>query len=206
MPVISPERFHAGQTYAAVRDRIIAGGGIMQELMEKGERAANEATLDLSAFTALPEPLNVVALSEDWCGDCTDNLPIVNRIAVETGKLEFRIISRDDNLDLMDRYLKYGRFQSIPVIIFMDRELNEIGHLKERPESVTERRKQARAELYERRPELGGIALPPDQWTDELRQQRYDAEIATRESLRAWVVQEVVRELSAIVSQVQTRP
>jgi hypothetical protein len=203
MPVISAERFQSGQTYAAVRDRIIAGGGIMQTLMEKGEAAANAATLDLRAFEALPEPLKVVALSEDWCGDCTDNLPIVNRIAVETGKLDFRTISRDDNLDIMDRYLKYGQFQSIPVIIFMDRDFNEIGHLKERPESVTERRKQARVELYERRPELGGLNLPPDQWSDELRQQRYDAEIATRESLRDWVVQEVVRELSEIVAQVR---
>jgi hypothetical protein len=203
MSVISAERFHAGQTYATVRDRIIAGGGIMQTLMEQGEAAANGAMLDLGAFEALSEPLKVVALSEDWCGDCTDNLPIVNRIAVETGKLDFRIISRDDNLDIMDRYLKYGEFRSIPVIIFMDRGFNEIGHLKERPESVTECRKQARVELYERRPELGGLALPPDQWSDDLRQQRYDAEIATRDSLRDWVVQEVVRELSAIVAQVQ---
>lgn len=203
MSVISEERFQAGQTYQDVRDRIITGGGIMQDLMEKGEAAANAATLDLSAFVALPQRLYVVALSEDWCGDCTDNLPIVNRIAIETGKLDFRIISRDDNLDIMDRYLKYGEFRSIPVIIFMDRNFNEIGHLKERPESVTERRKQARAELYERRPELGGIDLPPDQWTDGLRGQRFEAEIATRESLRDWVVQEVVRELSAIVAQVR---
>jgi hypothetical protein len=206
MSVIAAERFYAGQTYETVRDRIIAGGGIMQDLMEKGEAAANEATLDLSAFEALPEPLYVLALSEDWCGDCTDNLPIVHRIATETGRLDFRILSRDENLDIMDRYLKYGEFRSIPLIIFMDRDFNEIGHLKERPESVTERRKQARFELYERRPELGGIELPPDQWSEELRQQRFDAEIATRESLRGWVVQEVVRELSAIVAGALARP
>lgn len=200
MPVISAERFQAATTFATVRDRIIAGGGIMRELMEKGIAAANAAPLDFSAFEALPEMLKVVALSEDWCGDCTDNLPIVDRIATETGKLDFRIIGRDDNLDIMERYLKYGKFQAIPVIIFMDQEFNEIGHLKERPESVTLRRKQARVDLYANRPELGAIDLAPDQWSDELREQRYAAEIATRESLRDWVVLEVMRELTAIVS------
>lgn len=201
MPVISAERFQSGNTYATVRDRIIAGGGIMQELMEKGEAAANSAQLDLSAFHSLRDPLKVVALSEDWCGDCTDNLPIVSRISVETGKLDFRIIGRDDNLDIMDLYLKYGEFRSIPVIIFMDQHFNEIGHLKERPESVTQRRKQARVDLYANHPELGRIDLAPDQWSDELREQRYAAEIATRETLRDWVVQEVMRELTAIVNQ-----
>jgi hypothetical protein len=205
MPVLTAERFEGGTSFATVRDRIIAGGGIMQELMEKGIAAANAAPLDFSAFTALPEPLKVVALSEDWCGDCTDNLPIVDRIATETGKLDFRIIGRDDNLDIMDRYLKYDTFQAIPVIIFMDQEFNEIGHLKERPESVTERRKQARVDLYANHPELGAIDLAPDQWSDELREQRYAAEIATRESLRGWVVLEVMRELTAIVSPVRSQ-
>jgi len=35
----------------------------------------------------------VLILSEDWCGDCTDNLPIVDRIAREIEQLRRRLVS-----------------------------------------------------------------------------------------------------------------
>src|SRR5688500_14922700 len=134
---ITQETFDSGQTYAEYRDRNLRDGGIMRDLLEASERVLATEAIDIEPCRALPRPVRVLVLSEDWCGDCTDNLPILNRIAEESGKLEVRIISRDAHLDMMDNYLKGGQFRSIPVFIFLDENLEEVGNFKERPDTVT---------------------------------------------------------------------
>ena len=200
MPVLTAERFSSGTTYADFHRRLTEGGGIMQELLIAGEAGAAAAEIDFSPYLALERPLKVLALSEDWCGDCTDNLPIVDRIARETGKLDFRILARDENLDIDDRYLKNGAFRSIPVVIFMDEDFNEIGHMIERPDSVTELRIRRRQEVHAAHPEFGGLQTPPDQLSDELREARFAAEMESREACRPEATAEVVRVFGAIVS------
>lgn len=193
------ERFAAGETFADYHARILADGGIMQELLEASERVLAAESLDLSAFTNLSTPIKVLVLSEDWCGDCTDNLPILDRIAADTGKLNVRIISRDENLDLADSHLKYGQFRAIPLMLFYDQDFNEVGHFIERPESVTELRKQKRLEIFASNPEFGTPEtmneLPAD-----TRATLQTALLAMRDEVRPFAIQEVVRELSAIAA------
>ena len=88
MGLLSQERFDQGETYAQVRERIVAGGGRQAYALEYGEWAAQNVEADYSAFSSLDQPLNVLVLSEDWCPDCTDGLPIINQIAEQTGKLK----------------------------------------------------------------------------------------------------------------------
>jgi hypothetical protein len=192
------DRFAAGDTYGDYRNRIMANGGIMREMLEASERGLAKESLDLGAFARLAAPLRVLVLSEDWCGDCTDNLPILNRIAAESGKLEVRIVSRDDNPDLMDSHLNRGEFRSIPVMIFLDAEMNEIGHFIERPESVTELRGRKRQELYAEHPEFGTPATLSE-LSAESRAALQAALLAMRDETRPFAIREVVRELSEIV-------
>lgn len=192
MPVLSQQRFESGETYAQVRERIIANGGRIQTALEAGERAAAAADVDLSTFSSLNEPVNVLVISEDWCGDCTDNLPVLNRIAEETGKLNFRVFARDENLDLADQFLKEGKYRSIPVIVVLDDNLDPVNHLIERPSTVTELRLKKRQELHEAHPELGGFSTAPDQLSDEVRDARGKAEAALKAETAPWAVAEVV--------------
>src|SRR3954447_17718179 len=126
MALLSQERFDQAETYAQVRERINAGGGRQAYALEYGEWAAQNVDADYTAFTALDQPLNVLVLSEDWCPDCTDGLPILNQIAEQTGKLNVRILPRDANRDLADQFLWKGQHNKIPTFIFLDAELNEI--------------------------------------------------------------------------------
>ncbi|MBI4241370.1 MAG: thioredoxin family protein, partial [Candidatus Rokubacteria bacterium] len=57
---------------------------------------------------------------------------------VETGRLDLRVFLRDQNSDLMDRYLNRGIYRSIPVFAFFDENMNEIARFIERPPKVTE--------------------------------------------------------------------
>jgi hypothetical protein len=198
---IDEDRFGRGTTYADYRERILTEGGIMKDLLTASESALAKEMIDVEPFRRLSKQLRVLILSEDWCGDCTDNLPIVNRLAEESGKLEVRILPRDEHLDVMDQYLKYGQFRAIPLILFLDEDGNVVGDLKERPESVTQLRARKRQELYANRPDFGEPGAYAE-LSEEKRAELQAALLAMREETRPFAIQEVVRELCEIVERV----
>ncbi len=79
--------------------------------------------------------IKVLALSEPWCGDCVENLPIVAKLASLYPCFDLLVFSRDDNLDIMDRYLTDGK-RVIPVFVFFDEKGQEIGRFIERPQGA----------------------------------------------------------------------
>lgn len=73
-------------------------------------------------------------ITEGWCGDAAQNIPIIEKIAAESGNIETRYILRDENLDLMDQFLTNGA-RSIPKLIALDAAtLEVIGMWGARPE------------------------------------------------------------------------
>ncbi|WP_422122624.1 thioredoxin family protein [Planococcus sp. X10-3] len=70
-------------------------------------------------FFALLKEKNphILVITEDWCGDAMMNNAILRKIA-DAADLEVRCVYRDENLELMERYLTNdGR--SIPKYIFL---------------------------------------------------------------------------------------
>jgi hypothetical protein len=80
--------------------------------------------------------LRLLALSEDWCGDCVSVLPVVARLAVLAG-VDLRVLSRDANEDIIDEHLTAGT-KSIPVVMVLDESLRERAWWGPRP-SVLQR-------------------------------------------------------------------
>ncbi|MEM6645104.1 MAG: thioredoxin family protein [Bacteroidota bacterium] len=66
-------------------------------------------------------PVHWLVLTEDWCGDSAFSLPMIVALAEQSEHVTLRILLRDDNLDLMDRYLTNGT-RSIPKLIAFDPE------------------------------------------------------------------------------------
>ena len=192
---ITAERFNQGLTYDAYKNQMTRN----RERLEENEKKFSPTPADLAAFKNLSQPLNVVAIAEDWCGDVIANLPILGRLAQETGKLNVRVFLRDQNLDLIDQYLKQGKYRSIPVFVFFDQSFNEIGHFTERPDSVTELRAQKREEIFAQHPEFGSPTAPPDQLPEDVRARLNQALTAMREETTPFANAEVVREIRAIV-------
>ena len=63
-----------------------------------------------------------VVMSESWCGDAAQIVPIMNKIAEEAGeKLDLRLLLRDENPDLIDAFLTNGG-RAIPKLIFVKQE------------------------------------------------------------------------------------
>ena len=67
-----------------------------------------------------PYECRVLVISEDWCGTCLAHVPFVAKLVEGHANIEMRLFPRDANLDLMDQYLKKGRYRSIPVFAFFD--------------------------------------------------------------------------------------
>ena len=78
---------------------------------------------------------HLVALSEDWCGDAINTLPVISRLADEAG-WDMRVFGRDDNPDLMDSHLTNGQSRSIHVVIVYDEDFNEVGWWGPRPDEI----------------------------------------------------------------------
>jgi len=114
----------------------------------------------------MPEELRVAAqaldfeqtwmvLTEGWCGDSAQNLPYLAAVAAVNPRIDFRILERDDHLNIMDIYLTNGT-RSIPKLVIFDRDGQERAVWGPRPATaaqlVQELKSQGlpRAEMYER--------------------------------------------------------
>ncbi|WP_410878569.1 thioredoxin family protein [Myroides sp. DW712] len=74
-----------------------------------------------------------LVLSESWCGDAAQSVPMLNKMAEITDKVELRIVFRDQNLELMDQYLTNGG-RAIPKLLIVDKDTMEVlGHWGPRP-------------------------------------------------------------------------
>jgi hypothetical protein len=75
-------------------------------------------------------------ITEGWCGDAAQNIPIIEKIAAENPNIETGYVLRDENLELMDKYLTHNA-RSIPKLIALDAEtLEEIGVWGPRPQAA----------------------------------------------------------------------
>jgi hypothetical protein len=195
---IDRARFDQGLTYEAYKEQMTRN----RDRLEENERRVDLSKEDLATFRALPRAVKVVVLAEDWCGDVIANLPVLGRLAKDTGKLDVRIFLRDQNDDIMQRYLNKGQFKSIPVFVFFDDAFRELGHWIERPASVTEVRAKRRNQIFAAHPEFGSPDSPVDQLAEEVRV-RLQAELAKmRDETAKFANAEVVRELREIATRV----
>jgi hypothetical protein len=80
-------------------------------------------------------PWHLLVLSEDWCGDAVNTVPIVARLAELAPNADLRVLTRDANLDIMDAHLT-GTSRSIPIVIVYDDEFNEVGWWGPRPATL----------------------------------------------------------------------
>lgn len=81
-------------------------------------------------------PIAILAIVEDWCPDVAANLPIISRIADETGVLRLHVLIRDDaHRDIADAYPYEGR-SHIPTYVFFAPDGTELGVIVERPAPI----------------------------------------------------------------------
>lgn len=102
-----------------------------------------DKTFKLSAevrekLSNLETELVLLTITESWCGDAAASLPIINKIAEASPKIEHKVVLRDEHPELMEAFLTNGA-QSIPKVIVLDRKNDEIlGDWGPRPSLATQ--------------------------------------------------------------------
>jgi hypothetical protein len=125
--VVTKERFEQGLTLQQYVDKMTFN-------QERFVEALEEATIepaDARVLERLAGTRRVLVISEDWCGTCLAHVPYVAKLIEGNPNIEMRLFPRDANLDLMDQFLKKGRYRSIPVFAFFDEHMNELARFLE---------------------------------------------------------------------------
>lgn len=78
-----------------------------------------------------------LVISEGWCGDAAQLLPIFSKMEELTEKIELKIVFRDENEALMNLFLTNGG-KSIPKLIILEKDtLNVLADWGPRPTGAT---------------------------------------------------------------------
>lgn len=169
--VITLERFAKGKTYSEYLESGIRNREQF-EMNYSGLTLTDEQQAALKELAGRPNsPHHVVIIGEDWCPDVYRGMPVGVRVAEAMG-LEVRIFERDQNKDMMAEYLNNGEFESIPVIIFYDKDHNYLYHLTERPELANSQLHLTREVLGDTSPEGIAAQLGHEPSEDEIKEAR----------------------------------
>ena len=132
----------------------------VSKLIREGKSTGNEQSADLLHYSELNEvrmnrlektlKIDAVVLenlqklkskqtwlviSEGWCGDAAQILPIIKLMAEASENIDLKIVFRDENDNLINQYLTNGS-RSIPKLIILDENLEIINHWGPRPEAA----------------------------------------------------------------------
>ena len=124
------QRFFTGKAY----DEFLMETDGYQDLYRHHYQRAVVADED-KAFLKKLGRLYILVLTETWCGDSIAVLPVVRKWIESVEEVTMRILSRDENPDVMDNYLTNGG-RSIPKFVFFDQAFREIGSWGPRPQCI----------------------------------------------------------------------
>ncbi len=131
MTTLDRQRFEQAQTFEQYLESVVEHRDLWHGVYERARVPADV----LEDARRVPGSWHLVALSEDWCGDAVNTLPVIAKLAAEAG-WDMRVLGRDDNPDLMDTHLTDGRSRSIPVVIVYDEHFGEVGWWGPRPGEI----------------------------------------------------------------------
>ena len=94
---------------------------------------------ELSALVqSIAAPQTWLVLTEGWCGDAAQIIPVLHKLAALNSNIRLRFLLRDENLELMDMYLTKGISRSIPKLIVLDENNDELFNFGPRPAALQE--------------------------------------------------------------------
>jgi hypothetical protein len=124
-------------TQALPYDDFVAASGLKHRGLWHGLHQL--ARIPPWALAAVPADagINLLVLAEDWCGDASNTIPVLAKLADRAPGVGLRILRRDEHPEVMDQYLTNGT-RSIPMVIVLDRDFRELGHWGPRPRLLQE--------------------------------------------------------------------
>ncbi len=73
----------------------------------------------LELLHSVHQPMLWLVLTEAWCGDAAQNLPMIHKMASVSEHIQLRMLMRDEHIPLMDQFLTNGT-RSIPKLLVVN--------------------------------------------------------------------------------------
>lgn len=103
--------------------------------LDKTQKLLPEA---VDTMKKIREKQTWLILTESWCGDAAQNVPVLKKMADENLLVDIRLVLRDDNDDLMQKFLTNGG-RSIPKLIAIaENNLSELFTWGPRPQKAND--------------------------------------------------------------------
>jgi len=113
-------------------EELVAYTKLNQARMHRNEKMVKLLPEVQKALQGAP-PMTWLVLTEAWCGDSSQVLPVIDLMAEAAPGIDLRILLRDEHTGLMDLYLTRGG-RSIPKLIAVDPKGRELFTWGPRPQ------------------------------------------------------------------------
>lgn len=101
--------------------------------MNRWDKTAVLLESSIKKINELKSKTTWLVITEGWCGDASQILPIINKMEECSPNICVKYILRDEHHEIMNRFLTNGA-KAIPIVVFIDSEsLAVIGHWGPRP-------------------------------------------------------------------------
>ncbi|MEQ8843440.1 MAG: thioredoxin family protein [Phycisphaerales bacterium] len=122
-------------------------------------------------FSGFTRRIHILVVSGTWCGDCVQQVPMLEAIAnLRPDLIDLRLLDRDEHMDLAERVAINDGLR-VPVVLFLNEEFDFVSMLGDR--TLTRYRAIAERQLGASCP-LPGAPVPADEiaatlqdWIDE---------------------------------------
>lgn len=104
--------------------------------MKRLDKTIKVDDTQIKEFQKLNKEINWLIITEAWCGDAAQVIPVLNKMAEATKTIKIKLAYRDQHPQLMDMFLTNGA-RSIPKLIALDRNQNILYTWGPRPAEAT---------------------------------------------------------------------
>lgn len=104
--------------------------------MKRLDKTLKMEETTIKGLQKIKEKQTWLVLTEGWCGDAAQNLPVIHKMAMLNENIELKLVLRDENLELMDLFLT-NNGRAIPKLLILDSEKNVLNTWGPRPNVAT---------------------------------------------------------------------
>ena len=110
-----PEQTEALTNYTVLNQR-------RMKRLDKTLKISKEVVEKINDFD---KKVTWLVLTESWCGDAAQTMPMMNKVAEHNDNISFKVILRDENLDVMNLFLTNNTI-SIPKLVMVEDATGEV--------------------------------------------------------------------------------
>lgn len=179
-PSFLRQKFDAGLTYADYLSKGSPGHRKGWDALHEQTSLSNAQSELIGSFT---RELNVLVSSGVWCGDCAQQMPVIDHIGRASDKITCRFLDRDEHSDLAKLVMLCGGLR-VPVVLILNEDFDLLNFAGDR--TLSRYRALADRQLGASCT-LPGAPVPDDEaratlqdWIDEFERAQLMARLSTK--------------------------